>query len=412
MASSKPSLKRLELSNFKLNSLLEITQLINANSSTEEIVGKFKSILSEELCIGKMIIFSYNQTSWECLMFYGIDSFNEDPDLIVNKHLASYSEITYITSLNTGFFTSFDIIIPVYHKDKAVAYVVIGDFEEDRDGISPTIKHLRFIQTITNIICVAIENKRLYKETIRQEALKKELELASKMQSMLIPSGDNFPHNKEIDVAAYYKPHLEIGGDYYDFINLGEHEYGFCIADISGKGISAAILMSNFQANLRALFSKDIDLKDLIERLNVIVMANANGEKFITFFIAKYNAITRELNYINAGHNPPVIHSEKKKKIGYLTMGSIGLGMFDNMPVIKEGSIKISKNDKIILYTDGLVESENSRQKEFGTIPIEHCISMKMKIETTIDTLINKLTEFSEGVPFFDDITILGVQFK
>ena len=115
---------------------------------------------------------------------------------------------------------------------------------------------MRFIQTISNILIVAIENIRLYNENLRQVAIKRELELASKMQTMLIPEDENLPSNKHIRFKAFYHPHFEVGGDYYDVISLSEDQVGFCIADVSGKGISAAILMSNFQANLRALFTR------------------------------------------------------------------------------------------------------------------------------------------------------------
>jgi len=171
--------------------------------------------------------------------------------------------------------------------------------------VSPVIKHLHFVQTLSNIIVVAIENIRLFNESLRQEALKKELELASKMQSMLIPRKETLPRNEKLHLTAFYHPHFDVGGDYYDCIILNKDEVGFCIADVSGKGISAALLMSNFQANLRALFTHEISLPALVERLNERVISSANGEKFITLFIAKFNYRTNDLVYINAGHNAP-----------------------------------------------------------------------------------------------------------
>ena len=117
-----------------------------------------------------------------------------------------------------------------------------------------------YVQTISNIIIVAIENIRLFQESLRQEAMRKELELASKMQNMLIPHSGSLPNNERVRINAFYHPHLEVGGDYYDYLELGPDEIGFCISDVSGKGMSAALLMSNFQANLRALFTHDISL--------------------------------------------------------------------------------------------------------------------------------------------------------
>ena len=145
---------------------------------------------------------------------------------------------------------SFEIIIPVFHKSKPLAYLLIGDLE-DKVEVSPAIKHLNFVQTITNIIVVAIENKKLAKKSILQAALKKEMEFASQMQSMLFPS--ILPNDAQLNAAAFYLPQQEVGGDYYDFIWLNANEFAFCVADVSGKGVPAALLMSNFQANLRVL---------------------------------------------------------------------------------------------------------------------------------------------------------------
>ena len=154
-----------------------------------------------------------------------------------------------------------DIIVPVYNNNVHIAFVLIGDIEEEGEGMSPVLKHLNFIQTLSSIIIVAVENIRLFNESLRQEALKKELELAARMQKMLIPDNSQMPKNPKIVVNGFYFPHYEVGGDYYDCIRLSETKTGFCIADVSGKGISAAILMSNFQASLRALFTSDIELE-------------------------------------------------------------------------------------------------------------------------------------------------------
>ena len=179
-------------------------------------------------------------------------------------------------------FEGVDIIIPVYNNNVHLAFVFIGDIDEEGQGMSPVLKHLNFIQTISSIIIVAIENIRLFNESLRQEALKKELELAAKMQGLLIPDNDQMPKNPKIIVNGFYYPHYEVGGDYYDCLKLSETKTGFCIADVSGKGMAAAILMSNFQASLRALLTHDINLVALINKLNSIVAVIAAGEKFIT----------------------------------------------------------------------------------------------------------------------------------
>lgn len=410
MVSEKASIKKLKLSNFKLSCLLEITQAINENQSTTELLKRYVRILCDDLNIGKVIILSKSK-DWEVLLKEGYEDLLINPTQMVIDHLSTYSEIKPLSVQDQDIFTSFSIVIPVFHKQNAFAYVLIGDIDEAREGMSPAVKHLHFIQTITNIILVAIENKRLYKESLEKEAFKKELELASKMQSMLIPNNENLPHNDLINVAAFYSPHSEVGGDYYDVIKLNNKEFGFCVADVSGKGISAAILMSNFQANLRALFTTQTPLKELIEKLNESVMRNANGEKFITLFIGRYNSETKELSYVNAGHNPPVLQSRSRNEIQYLSHGCMGLGMFETIPMITEGKLKLAQGDKVICYTDGLVEAENELQSEFGTIPIEASISQDVSMPIIIDDLMNRLRLFIKEIPLFDDITIIGIEF-
>ena len=154
-----------------------------------------------------------------------------------------------------------------------------------------------------------------------------------------------------------------MGGDYYDFIWLNANEFAFCVADVSGKGVPAALLMSNFQANLRVLLFYIPSLTELVKELNSKVMASAKGEKFITFFIAKYNLKTQTLTYVNAAHNPPLLASGNT--ISELKIGCTGLGMFDEIGLIEEGILSISPDSTILCYTDGLVELENEKSQNF-----------------------------------------------
>ena len=208
--------------------------------------------------------------------------------------------------------------------------------------------HLNTIRALSNIVVSALENKRLYKKSLEQEILKKELEVASRMQAMLIPSVDALPNNDFLRVNVFYKPHQMVGGDYYDFLKLNDYEYGFCIADVSGKGIPAAILMANFQANIRILFKRSVSLKHLVNELNENVNENVRGDSFVTFFIAKYNAQNKILHYVNAGHNPPLLYDSRTKTVSELTLGCVGLGMLDDIPQITMGTVEISSGDKLI----------------------------------------------------------------
>ena len=274
--------------------------------------------------------------------------------------------------------------------------------------VSPIIKHLPFVQTLTNIIAVAIENKNLVNESLRQEGMKKELELASEMQAMLLPT--SLPSNNNLDIAVFYQSHQQVGGDYYDFIELSDDEVCFCIADVSGKGVSAAMLMSNFQANLRALVHYSATLGELIDALNRKVLESAKGEKFITLFVAKYNIKTREMNYVNAGHNPPFLISDE---ITLLKAGCPGLGMLDEIPLITEGRISIPAGSSLFCYTDGLVETENEQNKEYGMEGLEESLKKnraKKPSEINTNVLID-LKTYKGRTNYADDIALLSCKF-
>ncbi len=405
------SSKRLKQSTFKLNALLAMAQAISADLKTENLLQRFKTILNEDLGIDRVLFYKKEET-WELLLKSNCpDSIIEKID--VERDLISYNEITIISTVESSALQELDIIIPVIQNNTPLAFILIGDTNDQEKGVSSSIRHLNFVQTLSIIIFVAIENLRLFYKSLEQEAIRKELELASRMQNMLIPSPESLPKHEKIKITTYYHPHYEVGGDYYDVIELSPTEIGFCIADVSGKGISAALLMSNFQANLRALFTHEIPLTKLAEKLNERVMATAKGEKFITIFIGRYNIQKHHLEYINAGHNPPLLYNTFSKQLHQLTSGCVGLGMLDEIPVMNVGSILINQPSKLICFTDGLVEFLTENEVEYGTKAIEQDISNALSLEENINLIIETQGKQSDNnnIVLFDDISILGFEF-
>ncbi|MBC8046609.1 MAG: PP2C family protein-serine/threonine phosphatase [Fimbriimonadaceae bacterium] len=233
--------------------------------------------------------------------------------------------------------------------------------------------------------------------------------MAAQMQNMLIP--DKLPKNKEVEMAAIYLPHQNIGGDYYDYLQLSEDEFFFCIADISGKGIPAALLMANFQAQLRELVKKNHPtIDDLFQELNRGVLISTRGEKFITLFLGKYNRKTRILKYVNAGHNPPILVTSQGSKL--LDKGSTILGMFENLPSVKLGQIPIVEDTTIMSYTDGLTDLENDKEQAFSMETLVNFMKTNYKedVEHINRKLLTEIIRFKEKRNFTDDITVLTVK--
>ena len=391
---------------FKLNALLEITAAINANLSVGSLLEQYERVLREHLSIEKIILFTKEET-WRCILRFGVQQ-GEIKEIISDDFFTKNKDISLTTGRSKE---SFDLAIPIVQNGQTIAYVLAGDNSEQEIRMSPVIKHMRFIQTITNILVVAIQNRQLQEENIRQERVKKELELAAEMQAILLPH--HLPKNKNYEVSAFYKAHQQVGGDYYDFMELTEDEVMFCMADVSGKGVSAAFLMANFQAYLRSIFAYNKgSLTEIVTELNKRVMQTALGEKYITLFLGVYNKSTRLLRYVNCGHNPPLVGDSN----GYtqqLKLGTIGLGMFEELPKVVEGNIMLEPGSIIVCYTDGLVETENLSKEEYGTDRLEKVLLAFFKDGISIinDTIMQSLNDFKGEAPYNDDLAILSCRF-
>lgn len=417
---SVKSMSKSKVLEVKLASLLEVTKAINSNAKTPELLKIYESVLRQQLNVGKLVLYA-NDDGWKCVLKFGMEAAFTPAE--VERYLTPLKDITLMDFDPSGELIpiqkalkqhNVEVVIPVFHKDQPLAYALIGDLDEEQIGMGASVKHLNFIQTITNILVVAIENKRLAKEHIRQAEMKKEMEVASQMQHMLFPS--NLPNDAQLEMDALYIAHQEIGGDYYDFIRINEQEVAICIADVSGKGVSAALLMSNFQANMHILLSRTESLTELVRELNNKVNDTAKGERFITLFVARYNIVTRMFTYVNAGHNPPLV-LDSNGSISMLKTGCTGLGMLEDLKKVKEGVISIEPGTVILCYTDGVVEQENEAGEEFGVKRLKEILQSKGRISPTgapaskikdINTLIIESVKEHKGPKeYVDDIALL-----
>lgn len=399
MANREELERELNLKQLQINSLLNITQAINDNVSVEGLFNMYKSFLSWEIGVKKMALYVLKDGEWICASSIGISSNLLEID-IADK-LPSYTRLKNVEEEEHELIREFDVVIPVRHKNEAISYVFIGGFSEEEDMYSK----VQFITTITNVIAVAIENKRLFKRQLEQERLKREMELASEMQRMLIPK--NLPSKDCYELASIYKPHLGVGGDYFDFIEFQDGKIVFCVGDISGKGVAAALLMANFQANFHTLINKRTELDEFIRDLNTSVHLITQGERFITFFIAEYDINTRQLNYVNAGHNPPVLVANGALHL--LKEGCTILGSFTELPSFKVGSLKVEEEAVILSFTDGLSDIKNQRDEFLSDEMIYDFVQKHylLSASTFNQKLLEVIEQFKGNETYPDDFTVL-----
>ena len=394
--------RELQLRETQLSSLLNITQAINENVSSQGLFDMYRYFLSSDMDVSKMALFTKEDEEWKSVISFNVDFSLDQPELIDN--MLQYKQQHYITQNDTRLLQEFNLIIPVFHKNSAIAYTLIGDWVGPHDHES----RLKFITTITNVIAVAIENKRLFKQQIEQERLAKEVELAEEVQQMLIP--DALPKEQRFNMASIYQPHFNVGGDYFDYIPLTENRFIVCIADISGKGVGAAILMANFHAVLRLAVRKLKSLREIVIELNKNIYAITQSDKFITFFIGLVDLEQQEIQYVNAGHNPPMLFEDNH--IRRLEVGSTVLGAVPYLPVVETGHESYRGNAMLLAYTDGLIDVTNEKGERFEHERIKdfvlqhgHC-----RAETFNQRLQRALDDFRGNQEYPDDVAILSCQ--
>src|SRR5688572_12512828 len=396
--------KQFEIKELELNALLEITQAINSNLPEESLYKIYNFTLRSNLNIRKMALFVLDD-EWSCKASFGTDHHFHRSRLL--PEFKTIQDITHLKEFEQCDFTEFDIVIPVTHKSDTLALVFVGGLDkndpryENEDGI-------RFIQALSNIIIVAIENKKLVRKQLEQEAFRKELEIASDVQQFLFP--ETLPNTDILKVEASYLPHDRVGGDYYDYIPINQNQFLICVADVSGKGIPAALMMSNFQAVLRTLLRQTPNLTDIVEALNFQVLENTKGEKFITFFAAIYDIRLKTMVYVNSGHNPPIL-LDRKNGIRLLEEGSTVLGAMHPLPFLNEGFVTNLDDFLLFCYTDGLIETLNEQGNEFGMESLmayfQKPATYTRDLKMIHQDLIVALDNFKGKNSYHDDITIL-----
>ena len=243
--------------------------------------------------------------------------------------------------------------------------------------------------------------------------LKSELEAASVIQHSLLPTvTERYPGREEIDLKASMKAAKEVGGDFYDFFFLDKQHFALIIADVSGKGIPAALFMANAKQTIQSCLRETHDLAQAVFEANNSLCRNNDAEMFVTAWIAVMNLGTGRIRYVNAGHNPPVIFSDKSASFIRGSRGLV-LGAMEDMPY-SENVIEMNPGEKILLYTDGITEAENSAHELYGDDRLITCLGKTggSSVEASMRMLNDDVTDFVSGHDQFDDMTLMCIEYR
>jgi sigma-B regulation protein RsbU (phosphoserine phosphatase) len=300
--------------------------------------------------------------------------------------------------------TASEIAVPINAGEE-----IIGVFNLESDQKNAYDENSReLVEAFASQAAVTIERARLYKEALEKRRLEGELSIARQIQTTFLPKGD--PQVKGFDIAGINIPSSEVGGDFFDFIKIVENQLGIAIADVSGKGIPAALIMAAFRASLKAEILNNYAIRTIFQKVNRLLFQSIEREMYVTAVYGVLDTKNRVLTFSNAGHNPPILR-RSDGSIGYLSEGGLALGVLESS-TYEERPLGLLSGDVLILYTDGVTEAFSPEAEEFGLQRLVEVI--KEKYELSARDLLNEIYErvqdFTGDSVQLDDLTMVAIK--
>jgi sigma-B regulation protein RsbU (phosphoserine phosphatase) len=303
-------------------------------------------------------------------------------------------------------------------RSEMLGVLLLGERGGSRAGFSADEKQV--LRSCADQFALMIENARLTDRIVEQETLRRDIALASDVQRRLLP--DAPPRSESADFAAISIPARRIGGDYYDFVELRDREIGIALADVSGKGVAAALIMSVVQASLRIIASEgEVPPPRLVARLNEFVYRSTPASKYATFFYAQLDEPRRRLRYVNAGHQTPYLFRAGRQstadaaspEIEQLTVGGTVVGMFPEMGY-EEATVELYPGDVLLAFTDGVPEAHNPQDEEFGEERLQQLLreSAHLPADEISARISAEVKDWIRDAEQFDDLTFIVMKVR
>jgi sigma-B regulation protein RsbU (phosphoserine phosphatase) len=399
---------RLDRKIHELNTLFEIGRRFVGTLEADEVLRLFSYALMGQLLLSRFLIV-LRRESGDIVQARGIETVapHKWQDPAFWEVLASLDEPLRVDAEAHGPLADYGLlaVVPIRKEDVTHGFVGLGARPSNQ---SFTDDELAFAGALANQAIVALENAWLIEETIEKRRLEEELAIASNIQSRLFPK--RLPEIAGYQLAARSTPTRHVGGDYYDAIELGDGRVLIAIADVSGKGVPAALLMSNVQASLRALCGPGMDLAANAGRISEIIYANTDFNKYATFFYGILDPSSHTLVYTNAGHNPPMLLRAAGDLEG-LDVGGLPVGLMPGS-TYESGSTRFGPGEVLALYTDGVTEAVDTAGEEFGEERLERLVREHAAAGSSalLDSIYDAVSAFSAGMPQADDITMMVIK--
>jgi len=294
-------------------------------------------------------------------------------------------------------------LIPLQMQNEVKGVLCLGD---KLRGGGYTQSDLEFIFSLSNLAFVSLENARLFNEELEKKKMESELLIAREIQQGLLPR--TLPTIDGFEIAAENISSKQVGGDYYDAIPTDNNKFIITIADVSGKGTPASLLMANVQATVHALVPFQLALSIATARINDLIYRNTSSDKFITFFWGSLDAKSKKFQYVNAGHNPPFV-MRRDGTIERLSDGGLILGIMKTIVPYQEGSVALNSGDSVILFTDGVSEAMDINGVDYTEERLESFVKglNGKSASAMLSDIINEIQRYCTGAAQYDDITLI-----
>ncbi|MDA0683444.1 MAG: SpoIIE family protein phosphatase [Bacteroidetes bacterium] len=401
----------------QLNTLFDLSQEFNSTVDRSSLVKLLTFALMGQLTVMKhvFLIRSVSNTGEgnadvHVVTHKGIRKDELTPDVI--DAVCHVKELTLLEGddLPKGCSTlqeaGFSMILPIRHKGETGAILCLGPKMTGQDYQPDEIE---FLYALGNLAFVSLQNSYFVDEQIEKERLEEEMRLAREIQERLQPS--SLPKFEGLETASLALPSRHVAGDYFDAIVLDENRILYAVADVTGKGVPASLLMSNLQACLRVLVPLDVTLEEGTAHMNRVITENTGFDKFITYFHGIYDRRDRSFNYVNAGHNPAtLVRADGSMEL--LEKGGLLLGVIAGMPY-ESGTVTLNKGDVLSIFTDGVTEAMSPDEEEWGEERLEPLlIELRAKSATEIlDGVHKAVMEFTDHAAVLsDDMTMIVIK--
>jgi sigma-B regulation protein RsbU (phosphoserine phosphatase) len=301
------------------------------------------------------------------------------------------------------------LLVSIAVPERRLGVLAVAD-KESRDGrvLDFTTADARLLSLFANQVAAAVETTRLHREAIEKERIERELELAAAIQRQLLPR--ELPQIPGLELAGGTRPTRQVGGDYFDFFPLSRGRLGFVVADVSGKGIPAALLVSTVHAAIHLQIEASDTIVELVSRIDRHLQRFSATHKFLTLFFGVVDPETSVLRYVSAGHNPALL-ARRSGDVERLHATGVPVGLLPHSSWTEETS-PFESGDLLCVYSDGFTEATNAEEEEFGLDRLERALVERIAVPARdlSDDLFREVSLFAQGVPQYDDQTVLIVR--